>query len=128
MLETRKTEKETEVAAEEFMAEKELQRIGAEPEASNIRSTKTNRLEVREPEKPLFDNRDMVAFLCIVCAALITNVLSGYDWFADDGIRLVISIMFFILVISLGLFFITQKIVRACHVRAKRKATDRVSD
>ncbi len=98
-----------------------------EPESTNIRSPK--RLEVKEREKPFLDNRDMCGLMCIVCAALITYQLitSGQVVY---GSRLqlygaIISLMF---LISVSLFCATQKIVRICYFRAKRKATDKVGD
>ena len=77
-------------------------------------------LEVRKPDKPLFDNRDMCALLAVICGALATYILytSGqivcYSRFQLAGA--VISTIFAIAVV---LFWATQKIVRLCNKKAQ---------
>lgn len=95
----------------------EATEIKTEPEVMNIRSQKT------EPEKPMLDNRDMCAFMCIICAALITYILSEKIPY-NDSVQFYGTIVCIIASMSLALFWLTQKIVRHCHIRAKRKARD----
>ena len=84
-------------------------------------------INLRSPkvDKPMLDNRDMCGFMYIICAALITYlmVISGqivyYSKFQLCGI--VVSLIF---LISIALFWTTQKIVCFCNRWAKRKAHD----
>lgn len=85
-------------------------------ESVNLRSKKA--------DKPMLDYRDMCLLLCIICAALITYILSTHEWFADDSIGLAGSVVCFVLAISVSLYWLTQKIVCICYQRAKRKATE----
>ena len=89
---------------------KELQSI-------NLRSPKV------EVDKPFLNNRDMCGFMCIICAALITSLMFTqvvyYSKWQFYG-----TIVSFIFFIFLALFWTTQKIVRFCNRRAKRKAQD----
>ena len=101
--------------------------MAKELEVTNIRSSKSNRLEVREPEKPMLDNRDMCGGLCIVCAALIAYILSEHIPYADE-FQFNGTIVCIIAVISVILFWITQKIVWFCYKRAKRKAVGQAGD
>lgn len=93
-----------------------------EPEVTNIRS----RLEVGEPNKPLLDNRDMCGFMCIICAALITYIMSDNGLLSESLIGMIGSIICFIAMISFCLFWATQKIVQFCYRNAKRKADTKV--
>lgn len=95
-----------------------------EPEVTNIRS----RLEFGEPNKPFLDNRDMCMALSIICAALITYIMTENSWLSESLIGMIGSIICFMAVISFCLFWVTQKIVRFCYIKAKRKATDKVGD
>lgn len=94
-----------------------------EPEVTNIKS----RLEVGEPDKPLFDNRDMCMVLSIICAAMITYLLFDKGILACNRLiphaLVVLSIMY---VIAELMFWITQKVVRFCYIKAKRKADNKV--
>ena len=101
----------------------EIKEVKNEPEVQNIRSPK------KDPEKPLLDTRDMLAVMCIICAALITYVMTGCGFIVYFGrMQYYGSIVCSIVMIAAALFWTTQKIVRICHIRAKRKATERVSD
>lgn len=101
----------------------EVIEVKNEPEVQNIRSPK------KEPEKPMFDDRDMLAVMCIICAALITYVMNGCGFIVYCGrVQYYGAIVCSIGIIAAALFWTTQKIVRICHIRAKRKATERVSD
>lgn len=92
-----------------------------EPEVTNIRSPR--------PDKPFLDNRDMVVILCIICAALITYLMFSAGWIPYYGIiQFGGTFILLILAVFMILFWTTQKIVRICHIRAKRKATDKVGD
>lgn len=93
-----------------------------EPEVTNIRS----RLEIGELNKPLLDNRDMCGFMCVICAALITYIMSDNGLLSESLIGMIGSVICFIAMISFCLFFVTQKIVRLCVIRAKRKADTKV--
>lgn len=98
-------------------------------ESMNIRTQKSDMLEVREPEKPMLDNRDMCGFMCIICAALITYLIFSNGQVPHySKIQLGGAIVCLIFIISVALFWTTQKIVRFCYKRAKRKATDKVGD
>lgn len=98
-----------------------------EPEVTNIRSRAHERLEVRETEQPMLDNRDMCGAMCVVCAALITYLMCEKGKIVYvGGIQFYGSIISSILLITLILFWITQKIVMFCFKRAKRKADIRV--
>lgn len=93
---------------------KELQSI-------NLRSPKVN--------EPFLDNRDMCGFMCIICAALITYLIFSNGQVPHySKIQLGGAIVCLIFIISVALFWTTQKIVRFCYKRAKRKATDKVGD
>lgn len=89
----------------------------------NLRSPKV------EVDKPFLDNRDMCGFMCVICAALIT-----YLFFTNGLViyhsrwQLAGTIVSLIFLIFMVLFWTTQKIVRFCNRRAKRKATDKVGD
>ena len=78
-----------------------------EIQSINLRSPKV--------DKPFLDNRDMCGFMCIICAVLITY----YSRWQLGG-----TIVSFIFLVSVVLFWTTQKIVRFCNRRAKRKAHD----
>ena len=96
-----------------------------EIESMDIRSQKSDRLEVREPAKPMLDNRDMCGLMCIICAALITYLMFAAGLVVcHTKLQLVGTVVSFIFVIAVALFWITQKIVQFCHVRTKRKAQD----
>ena len=99
-----------------------------EPEVNNIRGPKPDRLEIRESDKPFVDNRDMCGVLCIICSALITYLLcdkSVIIWSNKAQLATVVTALIFF--IAFMLFWLTQKIVRTCHIRAKRKADNKVS-
>lgn len=103
--------------------------MAKELEVTNMRSSKHDRLEVIEPEKPMFDNRDMCGCLCIICGALITYLLFMHGKISyENEIELAFTIIAYMALISLIMFWITQKIVRACYKRAKRKATGKTDD
>lgn len=99
----------------------EAKSVKTEPEVQNIRSC--------ESDKPFLDNRDMCAFMCIICAALITYLLFDKEIFRCNGlIPHALVIVSLIYVIAAVLFWIAQKIVKTCQIKAKRKATDKVGD
>ncbi len=96
-----------------------------EPEVTNLRSPES----IREPDKPFLDNRDMVVILCIICAVLITYLMFNAGWIPFYGIiQFGGTFILLILAVFVILFWTTQKIVKTCYIRAKRKATDKVSD
>ena len=95
-----------------------------ELQVTNIRNT--DRLDITEPDKQLFNNRDMCGFLCIICSALITYILAANGWISESLVGMASSIICFIAVISFCLFWITQKIVQFCYRKAKRKADTKV--
>lgn len=103
--------------------------MAKELEAENLRSPKSDRLEDREPDKPMLDNRDMCGIMCIICSVLITYFLfiNGFIIYYTR-IQLAGIIASVIFTIFIVLFWTTQKIVRICYKRAKRKATDKVGD
>ncbi|MCI8955598.1 MAG: hypothetical protein HFG29_01260 [Eubacterium sp.] len=88
-----------------------------EIQSINLRSPKV--------DKPMLDNRDMCGFMCIICAALITYLVFTsckvvyYSRWQFCG-----SIISFIFLVSIALFWTTQKIVCFCNKRTKRKAHD----
>ncbi len=86
----------------------------------NLRSPK---LEVED--KPFLDNRDMCGFMCIICAVLITYLFftNGFVIYYSRW-QLGGTIVSFIFLLSVVLFWTTQKIVCFCNRRAKRKAHD----
>lgn len=96
-----------------------------ELEIPNFPTYKNSGLEVAEvikPEKPMFDNRDMCGFMCIICAALITYILHSVHFFVcENNAQVVIITVASVFYISLTLIWITQKIVYICYIRAKRK-------
>lgn len=102
----------------------EAKSVKTEPEAENITSTKHDELKVGEMHEPLLDNKDMCALMCIICASLITYLLFDKGVVAVRGglITYVLVILLLVNVIADLLIWVTQKIVRACYVRAKRKA------
>ena len=96
-----------------------------EPEVTNLRSSKN----IRKQDKPYLDNRDMVVILCIICAVLITYLMFNAGWIPFYGIiQFGGTFILLILAIFTILFWVTQKIVRYCYIRTKRKATDKVGD
>jgi hypothetical protein len=96
-----------------------------EIEVMNIRSEHPDRLEVREMEKPLLDNRDMVAILSIICSALVTYLLCDKGVFSWETERELAGIVLGMMVLGVIVFYwIPQKIVRTCYLQAKRKAQD----
>lgn len=100
-----------------------------EIEATNMRSLKSDRLEVRATNKPLFDNRDMCGIMCIICAALITYLLFSNGQIVYYGkLQLAGTIVSVIFAIFMALFWLTQQIVKFCSRKAQRKATDKVGD
>lgn len=96
--------------------------------AKNLRKSNADRLEVaavKEPKKPMLDNKDMVAFLCIICAALMTYIFFDKSKvIIGSRIQLAFLVVVQIGYIALFLYWTTQKIVRTCYFRAKRKAQD----
>ena len=89
-------------------------------ESINLRSPKKS-------EEPLLDNRDMCALMCIVCSALITYLMyANGKIICDNAIQLIITVVALVHFIWLGLFILTQKIVKICHIKAKRKADNKV--
>lgn len=100
---------------------KDKYRKGGKPvkeiQSINLRSPKT--------DKPMLDNRDMCGFVCVICAALITYLVFTsckvvyYSRWQFHG-----SIISFIFLISVALFWTTQKIVGFRYGRTKRKAHD----
>lgn len=98
-----------------------------EPEVTNMRSPKQDSSRVRD--KPMFGNRDMCALMCMVCSVLITYLMyENGKIICDNTIQLIITVVALVHFIWLGLFLSTQKIIRLCCIRAKRKATDKVGD
>lgn len=94
-----------------------------EPEAMNIRNSSNDRLEVRRVEKPLLDNRDMTAFMCIICSVLVIYLAidKGLFKFANF-IQLVVTVLLLISAMPYFFFTITQIIVKTCHKKAKEKS------
>lgn len=100
-----------------------------EIQSINLKNPKADRLEVREPAKPMLDYRDMCGFMCIICAALITYLMfTGWNVVYYSRWQFYGSIISFVFLISIALFWTTQTIIRFCNIRAKRKATDKVGD
>lgn len=91
-----------------------------EIQSINLRSPK-----VEVEDEPMLDDRDMCGFMCIVCAALITYLFftNGFVIYHSRW-QLGGTIVSFIFLESVVLFWTTQKIVRFCNRRAKRKAHD----
>ena len=95
------------------------------PEVQNIKSPQLDKPEVRESDKPMFDNRDMCALMCIVCSVLITYLMyENGKIICDNAIQLIITVVALVHFIWLGLFLLTQKVIRLCYIRAKRKVQD----
>ncbi len=88
-----------------------------EIQSINLRSPKV--------DKPFLDNRDMCGFMCIICAVLITYLFftNGFVIYYSRW-QLGGTIVSFIFLLSVTLFWTTQKIVCFCNRRAKRKAHD----
>ena len=94
-----------------------------EPEVQNIRSPKPKQVE----NKPFMDNRDFVLILCIICSALITYLLCDKNVISyDDNAQLAAVVATLTFFMALSMFWVTQKIVRNCYIRAKRKADNKV--
>lgn len=90
-----------------------------EPEVTNMRSPKQDSSRVRD--KPMFDNRDMCALMCIVCSALITYLMyANGKIICDNTIQLIITVVALVHFIWLGLFLSTQKIIRLCYQGKKK--------
>lgn len=100
---------------------REVNPIKEEPKSINIRNS--NRLEVRKAEKLMLDNKDMTAFMCIICSAMIVYLAidKGLFRFANK-IQLVVTVLVLIAALSCLMFSITQKIVKTCHKKAKEKS------
>ncbi len=88
---------------------------------------KSINLKTPKADKPFFDNRDMCGFMCVICAALITYLFftNGFVIYYSKW-QLGGTIVSFIFLVSVVLFWSTQKIVRFCSKRAKRKADTKV--
>lgn len=100
---------------------KDKYRKGGKPvkeiQSINLRSPKV--------DKPMLDNRDMCGFMCIICAALITYLIfTSYKVVYHSRWQFYGSIISFIFLLSIALFWTTQKIVCFCYGRVKRKAHD----
>lgn len=84
-------------------------------------------INLRSPrvDKPMLDYRDMCGIMCIICAVLITYLLftNGFIIYYSriQLAGIIVSVIFAIFIV---LFWTTQKIVRFCYKRAKRKAQD----
>lgn len=97
--------------------------VRTEPEVMELRSNKNI------PDKPMLDNRDMVAIMCIICSALITYLFIDKNEVIVGGIiQLSFVIMVQIAWQAVLMFWIAQKIVKFCHIRAKRKAVGQAGD
>lgn len=90
-----------------------------EIQSINLRSPKV--------DKPFLDNRDMCGVMCIICAALITYLFftNGFVIYYSRW-QLYGTIVSFVFLIFIVLFWTTQKIVCFCNRRAKRKADTKV--
>ena len=86
---------------------------------------KSINLKTPKADKPFFDNRDMCGFMCVICAALITYLLFDKGILICNGLTSYMLVVWSVmLVIAHSLFGITQRLVRFCYFRAKRKAHD----
>lgn len=99
----------------------------SEPEVQNIRSPKSDRLEIREPERYFSGTRKANAVLCVICAALIMYI---YFDKCDMPVEAKFIVVFVLAMLYLSAFFYwsTQQIIGFYAERVKRKATDKVSD
>lgn len=93
-------------------------------ESINLNNQKSDRLEVREPAKPMLDNRDMCLWMCTICASMIVYLLYQNEFIIlfNELVRDAFTVVINIALMTSGLFKLTQAIVKFCHHKAKKKS------